>query len=1181
MPNYEIYTTGGGPQLTSILNFLAMFTSGSMWFDFLTIGILLGVFFTVIKIALTGSFQGVSLYIVMVAVMGAASIGPKVRVIVMDTTYPLEIYGAVDNVPYPVAAIGSLTSRVSYHLTRRMEAMLAPPDNLTYQRHGILFGATLMSQAARWRAVTPSVHNNLVNFMENCMVDGANLGLVDIDEMGHTGDLASLIANDVPSALAYYDETSDGVMRCDQGWAGFATYLNDEVNTMLMTRAQASAPRGGNAAGYADVAALTGTLEDFQTYMGLSGYDSVRYLRQSMLVQALDSAVTRQIASSGNAAAMANYQAARAELQTRSSYDSIMANATKWVPVMKIAFEALYYGAFPIAIMLMMTPLAGTVFKGYFGGFVWLAAWEPLNAIIHSVVLDGAVGHYREHTTTIVGGVTQDVLSWANHLGVRSVSQDVASSAGFLMMTIPFISFALFFGASRVAGMATSMLNVSQGAAIDTGREAATGSMSLGNTSMNNVNANAWDTSHLYDAGRATRYLDDGSTVTSNRDGSSTFGAGSAQSNVGLSATVGQSVREEVSDRYSESQREMQTASRDYTQSLTATASQLSDFGRSVSDSRTAGAESNWNATESQGQQAREAWSQVEEFAENHNLSTDLALRAMLGGRAGTPPAMLSAELQASGTLSANDAENFQEAVRASQTGEYSQTISTLISSADRAYEGAASSETATASNSVRSNYDEMVQDAERFSEAQEQARVMERANAWMQSADMGYNQQITDAVIGELRERGFDDDTIAQLVNPKSAAGIARQQEVIGEFLPGIIEDLGILAPNPEQHFAPIVRPDDGPVTHQPVDPNEAAGQVQSPDYGRYDERAENAERLNDGNFSSTQSRMDEARGRQEEVEDRIATGSERTDVTVGEAVLDRGAGVFGADWLDEAGAVTGTPGQPAPAGGGGGDALPSYQRDAVTRILLGEAGGRSPTEQAQLAHVIRNRMEAGGFGDDPAEVAFGLSPDVHVSGMDKNSQDYRQAATIVDQVFSDGAGDPLLGRTELPDWFGQSEVSGVGPLDAQSRDVVIRTILGEAAGEGADGQAAVAHVIRNRVADDRFADTAIGVAQAPQQFSAWNSGAGGNDLVNRYGPGDAAYDRVGQIVDAVWSGDIRDMTGGATHYYSPAGMRQLVSDGHQSNLEPRWLDDQNAQRGYAPTQIGGHIFTGRVRNG
>lgn len=142
--------------------------------------------------------------------------------------------------------------------------------------------------------------------------------------------------------------------------------------------------------------------------------------------------------------------------------------------------------------------------------------------------------------------------------------------------------------------------------------------------------------------------------------------------------------------------------------------------------------------------------------------------------------------------------------------------------------------------------------------------------------------------------------------------------------------------------------------------------------------------------------------------------------------------------------------------------------------------------------------------------------------------------------------------------------------------RDIVIRTIIGEAANEGPEGWAAVASVLRNRAADPRWPDQVGTVALQPKQFSAWNEGAGGNSLVHKYKPGDATYDRVGQVVDQVMAGQMPDPTGGATHYYSPRGMDALVSEGSQSNRIPRWLTQESQRRAGNNVTIGGHIFTG-----
>lgn len=136
--------------------------------------------------------------------------------------------------------------------------------------------------------------------------------------------------------------------------------------------------------------------------------------------------------------------------------------------------------------------------------------------------------------------------------------------------------------------------------------------------------------------------------------------------------------------------------------------------------------------------------------------------------------------------------------------------------------------------------------------------------------------------------------------------------------------------------------------------------------------------------------------------------------------------------------------------------------------------------------------------------------------------------------------------------------------------REILIRTIMGEADDAGPEGWAAVAHVIRNRMADPRWPGNPASVALQPMQFSAWNEKRlGGNDLVNRKAT-HPQFQKVGAVVDQVWQGKVPDPTGGATHYYAPAGM--------PDRREPKWFLKATQERGEQPTRIGGHIFTGRA---
>lgn len=108
---------------------------------------------------------------------------------------------------------------------------------------------------------------------------------------------------------------------------------------------------------------------------------------------------------------------------------------------------------------------------------------------------------------------------------------------------------------------------------------------------------------------------------------------------------------------------------------------------------------------------------------------------------------------------------------------------------------------------------------------------------------------------------------------------------------------------------------------------------------------------------------------------------------------------------------------------------------------------------------------------------------------------------------------------------------------LSARDRDLMIRTIIGEAGNQGPQGQAAVANVILNRVQAGKYGKSASDVVLAPNQFEPWSTRAA---ELQGYKPQSAAYRNVGDIVDMAASGDLPDQTKGATHFLNADVVRQ-----------------------------------------
>jgi N-acetylmuramoyl-L-alanine amidase len=116
---------------------------------------------------------------------------------------------------------------------------------------------------------------------------------------------------------------------------------------------------------------------------------------------------------------------------------------------------------------------------------------------------------------------------------------------------------------------------------------------------------------------------------------------------------------------------------------------------------------------------------------------------------------------------------------------------------------------------------------------------------------------------------------------------------------------------------------------------------------------------------------------------------------------------------------------------------------------------------------------------------------------------------------------------------------------LTPADRDVLTRTLFGEAGNETDAGQVAVIHSIRNRLLRGpakRFGGTPAGVCQKPWQYSCWNANDPMLARMKAMDPNSATYKRLAEVVDRAWQ--MPDTIGGADHYFA------------NYIAKPRWAD-------------------------
>ena len=132
---------------------------------------------------------------------------------------------------------------------------------------------------------------------------------------------------------------------------------------------------------------------------------------------------------------------------------------------------------------------------------------------------------------------------------------------------------------------------------------------------------------------------------------------------------------------------------------------------------------------------------------------------------------------------------------------------------------------------------------------------------------------------------------------------------------------------------------------------------------------------------------------------------------------------------------------------------------------------------------------------------------------------------------------------------------------VSPQDRDMMIRTVIGEAENQNPEGQRAVANVIANRLrVGYGGAKNASDVALAPNQFEPWTRR---ENYLRGIDPNSAAYKNAAAAVDDVIAGKTPDNSQGATHFYG------VDSQAARGRGAPSWASEMPQT-----ARIGEHAF-------
>ena len=415
---------------------------------------------------------------------------PKVTVGIVDKTGGSAVK-VVDNVPFGVAVLGSLTSTIGNTLTGLFETAFqvipgigALPAELAYQQNGLMFGNRLIRETGNVVFQDPAFRTDLINFIHNCTTYDLIDGTLDPATFSTSDDVWPLMASPNPARFSTLTAAggSVGVDTCPNVYQSLNGRLPAQITRIQGRLAFQLNPTLPSAAA---AAVIAGQIQQayLKNSIATAAATAADLIRQNAVLNAIEdtSKIVGQKVNDPAAMVLAVGRA-QAVAQQNATWLNYGRVAEQALPVFRNVVEAVTYAMFPLFVLLLLltsgreTMLA---FKGYAAVLIWIQLWPPLYAILNYMASIYAA--YDMAAAADLGTGTKALaLQTASTIYSRAISGEAV--VGYLAISIPFIAWAALkrmenFGTALVGGLSGLQAMISGG----------TSSSTVGNISMGNV----------------------------------------------------------------------------------------------------------------------------------------------------------------------------------------------------------------------------------------------------------------------------------------------------------------------------------------------------------------------------------------------------------------------------------------------------------------------------------------------------------------------------------------------------------------------------------------------------------------------------------------------------------------------------------------------------------------------
>lgn len=562
----EIISIGGIDILAQMFNAIAAITSNTSFFHLMGAAEIIGVATCVLRYVQRHDLKDLGKWLIFFVFINGILLTPKVDLLFTDKIYTTKVK-KVDNVPVGIAAPFYIFSLGGNALAEMYDKFLAQPNDVRYTNTGMLFGQRLLDSSFNMIPKDARFQANMANFVESCVVPDVEINnKYTYRDIFESKDIARFFFNPSfsPSEARtmFYTGANNSreYITCKAGTPKLKADLDNMIAKAKQVRKSSLASVSKSNDGSYKVLGYSPNMYDIPEdmtsqvhfYLMGSSKSATDIYKQNILVNKLRRDFQFVPAAFDGTSDMVGNAAEQAQMKWRLANLASYQVASKTLPALYTVFSALLVGIFPIIILAMfVTELTGSIIKSYMGFLFSLMLYPVLFAIFNSIV------NVLTHQT-----LAGEDFTISNADTIRSNLADIGATAGYLMMSIPFISFGLIKGLGQAVSSAGSYLGSALSSATSAeSSQVSTGNYNYGNMQMENVNGFKTDLNRSFKSGIESSQLSSGSMKHKMLDGNTVYDNGMAKGNYAFDINWGSMLKADAAKQISDSNSQLESIS--------------------------------------------------------------------------------------------------------------------------------------------------------------------------------------------------------------------------------------------------------------------------------------------------------------------------------------------------------------------------------------------------------------------------------------------------------------------------------------------------------------------------------------------------------------------------------------------------------------------------------------------